>query len=335
VQGHVYAMAGQRLAEPLEQEWRDWEKSDPDISNQFLPSAMKEVTWQNVRYGVPLDVYTLVLLYNRDHFDQAGLPYPEGDYDLFALIQAAQTLTNPQQERYGLGLTTDPWYVYAWVIEAGGDVLTGSPEAGYTLTLDSQTNIDTLQFLTGLVDSGYAPRPSSRPRDYEEARAMFLDGKISMYFGESQDIHLIQSTRPDFPLGVAQLPLTPARDSATSVLGSSGLFIPRGGRHKEAAFEFIKWATNDKYVIPMGRRTGHFPAKTWLQTSPEFTENLTLLPFFKQLDAAQPYRLGLFPAAEDAFADAVKAAFYKLATPAEALRQAQEIGQTSMQEADQ
>lgn len=335
IQGHVYAMAGQRLAEPLEREWRAWEEQTPDITSQFLPSAMNEVTWQNVRYGVPLDVYTLVLLYNREHFNEAGLPYPEGTYDLFALTQAAQVLTDSQKGRYGLGLTTDPWYVYAWVTGAGGDVLTGNPNVGYNLTLNTETNIDALRFLTGLVENGYAPRPSSRPRDYEEARAMFLDGKISMYFGESQDIHLIQSSNPDFPLGVAQLPLTPARDSAASVLGSSGLFIPRGARHKEVAFEFIKWATNDKYVIPMGQRTGHLPAKTWLQTSPEFTENLTLLPLFKQLDAAQPYRLGLFPEAEDAFTDAVKAVFYKLATPAEALKQAQELGQTSMQEANQ
>ncbi len=332
VQGHVYAMAGQRLAEPLEREWSEWEESDPEISNQFLPSAINEVTWQTRRYGVPLDIYTLVLLYNREHFDEAGLPYPGGNYDFFALKNAAETLTDPDKGRYGLGLTTDPWHVYAWVTGAGGDVVAGDPESGYNLTLNSQTNIDALGFLTSLVKNGYAPLPSSRPRDYEETRTQFLEGQISMYFGEPQDIHLIQSTNPDFPLGVAQLPLTPALDSAASVLGSSGLFIPRGARHKEVAFELIKWATSDKYVVPMGRRLGRFPAKAWLQTSPEFTENLTLIPFFEQLNAAQPYRLGLFPEAEEAFTNAVKSSFYDLASPFDALQDAQNVGQASMQE---
>jgi len=332
VQGHVYAMAGQQLAEPLGEEWAAWQEQDPDIAAQFLPSALREVTWQGERYGVPLDIYTLILLYNRDHFDQANLPYPDGDYDFFALREAAIRLTQPEEERFGLGLTTDPWYVYAWFTGAGGDVLTGSPETGYTLTLDSKTNIDALRFLTSLIDDGIAPLPSSRPRDYEEARARFLDGQISMYFGEPQDIHLIQSQNPNFPLGVAQLPKTPARDSAASVLGSSGLFIPQGARHKEVAFEFIKWATSDKYVLPMGRRTGRFPAKVWLKSSPEFTGNLALMPFFNQLDAAHPYRLGLFPEAEEAFADAVKATFYNLATPAEALQAAQTTGQSTMVE---
>jgi ABC-type glycerol-3-phosphate transport system substrate-binding protein len=330
VQGHVYAMAGQGLAEPLDQYWTEWEVADPQISEQFLSTALDEVTWQGVRYGVPIDIYTLVLLFNREHFDQADLAYPGGDYDLFYLKDAAATLSDPQSNRFGLGLSTDPWYVYAWVTGAGGDVLAGDPDIGYTLTLNSKTNIDALSFLTSLVDDGYAPRPTSRPRDYEDAREQFLEGQISMYFGEPQDIHLIQSTNPDFPLGVAQLPRTPAQDSAASVLGSSGLFIPRGARHKDVAFEFMRWASSDRYVLPMGRRLGRFPAKNWLQTSTEFTENLALIPFFIQLEAAQPYRLGLFPEAEEAFSDAIKASFYDIADPTAALNEAQSIGQNSM-----
>ena len=80
---------------------------------------------------------------------------------------------------------------------------------------------------------------------------------------------------------------------------------------QSSAFIYLLWLSDDdKYVRPMGSRVGRFPAKTWLQTSPEYTENLSLIPFFKQLDDAQPYRLGLFPEAEEAFNNAVKAVFY-------------------------
>ncbi|MCB0192714.1 MAG: sugar ABC transporter substrate-binding protein [Anaerolineae bacterium] len=326
VQGHVYAVAGRGLAEPLDEQWQAWSETDPAAAGQFIDSALAEVTWKDKRYGVPLDIYTLVLIYNREHFSEANLPYPEGDYDLFYLRRAAEILTEPERDRYGMGFTTDPWYVYAWVTGAGGDVLVGSPEEGFTLTLDQQTNADALRFLSDMIEAGYGPRPTTRPRDYEDRRQMFLDGQISMYFGESQDIHLIQSTQPDFPLGVAQLPTTPARDSAASVLGSSGLFIPKGAQHKAVAFEFIKWATSDRYAVPMARRLGRYPAKNWLQTSPEFTENLSLIPFFNQLNDARPYRLDLFPLAEEAFGDAIKATFYDIATPAEALQAAQTIG---------
>jgi ABC-type glycerol-3-phosphate transport system substrate-binding protein len=322
-------MAGQRLAEPLDQQWAEWEKENPQATSQFLPAAMEEVTWQDQRYGVPLDIYTLVLLYNRQHFQEANLTYPNGDYDLFYLRQAAEILTQPEQNRYGLGFTTDPWYVYAWVTGAGGDVLKGTPETGFDLTLDLKTNADALSFLTDIIEAGYGLRPTTRPRDYEETRERFLKGEISMYFGESQDIHLIQSTDPQFPLGVAQLPKTPARDSAASVLGSSGLFIPRGAQHQQVAFEFIKFAASDRYSVPMAKRLGRYAPKTSLLTSPEFTENLTLLPFFNQLKAARPYRLDLFPEAEEAFGDAIKASFYNITDPLQALQQAQAIGNTS------
>jgi len=332
MQGHVYTAAGLGLAEPLERRWAAWEEDAPEITNQFLPAAMNEVTWRGIRYGVPIDVYTVVLLYNRQHFDEANLPYPQGDYNLLHLSEAAARLTKPEQDRYGIGLTTDPWYVYAWLSAAGGDVVINDPEKGYIPALNSETNIDVLTYMNDLVKAGYAPRPTSRPRDYEEVRQGFLDGRISMYFGEPHDIHLIQSTNPDFPLGVAELPITPAGESAASVLGSSGFFIPRGSIHQEVAFEFIKWASSDRYVQPMARRVGHYPARTWLTTSPEYTENLTLVPFFEQLEAARPYRLDLFPRAEEAFWDAVKASFYDQATPRAALEEAQQRSQVAAAE---
>ena len=321
VLGHVYAMAGQGLAEPLNHYWDEW---GPKAKAEFLPAALDEVTWQGTMYGVPLDVYTLVWLYNRDHFDQAHLPYPTGDYNFVDLQKAIVALTSPKDGRYGIGFTTDPRYVYTWLANAGGEVLSGSPETGFNLTLNSESNVDALRYLTGMAKSGYGPLPTTRPRDYEDTRQLFLDGKVSMYMGGPWDIHLIQSTYPDFPLGVAQLPKTPAAESAASVLGSTGFFIPRGARHQDLAFEFMKWATSDRYAIAMGRRLGRYPAKSWLQSSPYFTENLLLLPFFNQLNAARPYHLDLFPNAEMAYATAIKASFYG-ANPAEALNEAQNV----------
>lgn len=320
-QGHVYAMAGQGLAEPLNRQWAEWGE---DVDEQFLPAAMQEVIWKQTRYGIPLDIYTLVLLYNRDHFDEAGVPYLTSDYTPTTLQNAIITLTNPEQNRYGTGFTADPRYVYTWLAGAGGDVLAGSSEDGYTFTLDARSNIDALRFLTSMAGEGYGPLPTTRPRDYEDTRQLFLDGKVSIIMGGPWDIHLIQSSYPDFPLGVAQLPQTPAADSAASVLGSTGLFIPRGARHQDVAFEFMKWVSSDRYAIPMARRLGRYPAKSWLQTTPYFSENLLLNPFFNQLNSARPYRLDLFPEAQIILSNAIKASFYGK-DPAQALIEAQQL----------
>jgi N,N'-diacetylchitobiose transport system substrate-binding protein len=197
--------------------------------------------------------------------------------------------------------------------------------------LDDPNNVEALRFLTSMARNGYGPLPTSRPRDYEDPRKLFLDGKISMFFGTPWDIHYIQSQSPDFPLGVAELPETPAGAGAASALGSTALFVPRGARHRQIAFEFMKWATSDRYALPMARRLGHYPARAWLQTTPHFAGNPLLKPFLVQLDAARPYRLDAFPEVERAFADAIKGAFYG-ADPADALRLVQDQADQYLQQ---
>ena len=318
VQGHAFAMAAQGYAEPLDDLWTEW-----GAEAEFMSQAMDEVIWDGVKYGVPLDIYTLVLIYNKAHFEEANLPYPDAGYTWRQFAEDVATLTRDDQSRYGLGFTVEPWYVFAWLAEAGGDVMRGDPFIGYRFTLDDPNNVEALRFLTSMARNGYGPLPTSRPRDYEDPRELFLDDQISMFFGTPWDIHYIQSQSPDFPLGVTELPETPAGAGAASALGSTALFVPRGARHRQIAFEFMKWATSDRYALPMARRLGHYPARAWLQTTPHFAGNPLLKPFLIQLDAARPYRLDAFPEVERAFADAIKAAFYG-ADPADALRMAQE-----------
>jgi ABC-type glycerol-3-phosphate transport system substrate-binding protein len=326
VQGHALAMAAQGYAEPLNDLWAEW-----GAEAEFMSQAMDEVVWDGVKYGVPLDIYTLVLIYNKAHFEEADLPYPDAGYTWRQLADDAATLTRADGSRYGLGFTVEPWYVFAWLAEAGGDVMTGDSFIGYRFTLDNTNNVEALRFLTSMARDGYGPLPTSRPRDYEDPRKLFLDDKISMFFGTPWDIHYIQSLSPDFPLGVTELPETPAGAGAASALGSTALFVPRGARHRQIAFEFMKWATSDRYALPMARRLGHYPARAWLQTTPHFAGNPLLKPFLFQLDAARPYRLDAFPEVERAFADAIKGAFYG-ADPADALRMAQEHADQYMQQ---
>ncbi len=326
VQGHASAMAAQGLAEPLDDLWAEW-----GAVAEFMPQAIDEVTWDGVKYGVPIDIYTLVLIYNKAHFEDANLPYPDAGYTWLQFGADAATLTHADGSRYGLGFTVEPWYVFAWLAEAGGDVVKGDAFIGYTLTLDDPNNVEALRFLTSMARNGYGPLPTSRPRDYEDARKLFLNGQIAMFFGTPWDIHHIQSESPDFPLGVTELPETPAGAGAASVLGSTALFVPRGARHRQIAFEFTKWAASDRYALPMARRLGRYPARAWLQTTPHFAGNPLLKPFLFQLDAARPYRLDAFPEAERAFADALKAAFYG-ADPADVLRMAQDQADQSLRQ---
>ncbi len=318
VQGHVFAMAARGFAEPLDDLWAEW-----GAESNFLPQAVDEVTWDRVKYGIPLDVYTLVLIYNKAAFQDAGLSYPDVDYTWRQFADDAAALTTPDKSRYGVGFTVEPWYVFAWLAEAGGDLMVGDPFIGYRFTLDDPNNIEALRYLTSMAHDGLGPLPTSRPRDYEDPRKLFLEGKVAMFFGAPWDIHYIQTHSPDLPVGVIQLPKTPAGTGAASALGSTGLFVPRGSRHRQVAFEFMKWATSDRYALSMARRLGRYSASAWLKTAPHFAGDPLLKPFLLQLDSARPYHLDAFPEVERVFSEAIKSAFYG-ADAAAALHTAQQ-----------
>jgi len=327
VQAHVAAMAAQGLAEPLDNLWDEWGAQD-----DFLPQAMEQVTWDRVKYGVPLDIYTLVLIYNEAHFDEAGLAYPDASYTWKQFAADAAALTRPDGTRYGVGFTTDPWHVFAWLAEAGGNLVSGDSFIGYRFTLDAPANVEGLRFLTTMARNGYGPLPTTRPRDYEDPRKLFLAGKVAMFFGTPYDIHYIVTHAPDFPIGVTELPKTPAGAAAASALGSTGLFVPRGSRNRQVAFEFMKWVTSDRYGLAMARRLGRYPARKWLLSTPHFAGDPLLKPFLVQLESARPYLLDAFPEVERAYADAIKASFYG-AEAADALRLAQELANQYAREA--
>jgi ABC-type glycerol-3-phosphate transport system substrate-binding protein len=346
-QGHVSAVAAQGFAEPIDDLWQEW-----GAEREFLPIGMEEVTWQGKRYGVPIEVYCLALIYNKDLFDLAGRPYPDEQYEVYRFQEDLAALSAEDGSRYGLGLSTDPWYASGWLAANNGEVLVQNPE-GYTVTLNNPRNIAALQFIADLTNSKhYGPLPTSRLRDYEDARKLFVEGRVAMFFGVPWDIAYIRGNAPDIRLGVAPLPAPDNTSPHVSVRGSSGFFIPRGASNKLVAFEFMKWATSDYYAKQLNRRLGRYPAKAWLYDEAPGLGGDSLTPatpvggsaladvrlqpsgaieqpFFTQLQTAQPYRLDAFPDIERAFVNAVKIVFYG-ADAREALDRAQLEAEASL-----
>jgi ABC-type glycerol-3-phosphate transport system substrate-binding protein len=323
-QGHVFAMAVQGFAQPLDDLWEMW-----GAAEGFLPAGLDEVTWEGRRYGVPVDIYCMLLLYNKDLFDAARRPYPDESYDAFRFQQDLAALTAANGSRYGLGLSVDPWYAFGWLAANGGEVLMQASDT-YTVTLDTSNNIAALQFIADMTyNRRYGPLPTSRPRDYEDARKRFLAEKVAIFFGTPGDITYIRKNAPQLRLGVAPIPAPDNTAPHISVLGSTGFFIPRGARNRLVAFEFAKWATSDYYALSMARRMGRYPARNWLYEVPGFGGDELLKTFLDQLKTARPYRLDAFPGAERAFVNAVKSVFYG-ADAAQALHRAQQEAEATL-----
>jgi ABC-type glycerol-3-phosphate transport system substrate-binding protein len=324
---HAFAMGAQGMAEPLDDLWQQWGAAD-----QFMPGALDDVIWQGVRYGVPLDINTLFMIYNKAAFAQAGLAAPGPGYTFAQLRRDLEKLTTADRSRYGIALTSSGWGMYGMVRSNGGELLQerdGKP----VVTLDDPKTVEIVKFFAELGKQRLGTLPPLQPRQSDHPVVLFSQRKVALFFSGPWDIvRLKQEAPPEVyaEIGTAILPVPAAGAPSASVQGGGSLFVPKGAPNRATAFEFMKWAVSDRYALRMAREMGRYPVRNALYADPYFKSEPLLLPFLDQLKTARPHKLEAFAGANSAWGDAVRGAFAPGADPAALLADAQRKAQQAI-----
>lgn len=300
--GHAFAFGAQGLAEPVDDLWRTW-----NAESEFMPGAMEDVIWKGRYYGVPLDINALFTIYNRRLFRQVRLPEPT-DYWTFDDLQVmAPRLTNPDGSQYATALTSSGWNMAGLIMANGGDLLT-ERDGRIMATLDDPRVAEILKLHRWLGierQVGTLPPPIVRQSDHPVA--LFGAGRIALFFTGPWDLARLRTEYPQImeDVGTAPLPRGTGETAGGSVQGGGSLFIPRGAQNREAAFEFMKWATSEPYAMRLALELGRYPVKTRYYDNPELQQDPLLEPFYEQLKRARPYKLEAYLEANTAWSDAV------------------------------
>ncbi|MEW6224087.1 MAG: sugar ABC transporter substrate-binding protein [Chloroflexota bacterium] len=183
---------------------------------QLDDNAVRDFTTPDgVVFGLPRDLNVIVLFYNKDMFDAAGVAYPDDTWTWDKLVEVGKQLT---QDPDGDG-TVDQWGIYtettdmenAWssfVWQAGGDILT---EDGTTSALDRPESAAGIQFLQDLI---WKEKVVPDPAIFAETGDAFEQGVAAMEINGSWLVPTHQAA--GINLGIAPLPAGPA-GKATSV----------------------------------------------------------------------------------------------------------------------
>jgi ABC-type glycerol-3-phosphate transport system substrate-binding protein len=321
---HAFVMGAQGMAAPLDDLWQQW-----GAAGQFMPGAMDDVTWQGVRYGVPLDINALFMIYNKAAFAQAGLTAPGHEYTFKQLRHDLEELTTPDHSRYGMALSASGWDIYGLVRSNGGE-LSDERSGRLVPTLDDPRVVETLQLLAGVGRDQLGTLPPLQPRQSDHPVVLFSQRKVALFFSGPWDItRLRQEARPEVfaEVGTALLPVARPGAPNASVQGGGGLFVPKGAAHREAAFEFMKWAVSDRYALRLAKEMGRYPVRTALYDDPYFKSEPLLAPFLEQLKNARPYRLEAYADIHRIWEDAIRASFAPGADAAAILHDAQQRAQ--------
>jgi len=250
-----------------------------DELSDLIPFARQVVTVNEKVWGLPQSVDCLCLLYNKAHFQEAGVTPPE-DYDSFRA--AAGKLTDAGTGRYGFFLNPDAWWFEPFLFAFGGRYF--SPNGTFDLTSDQ--TVKALQFLLDLKETEKAVPPVSlRSNAYDLMMQSFQNGQVSMILNGPWSIRpaLAGSAFKDRSenLGVAQLPKGP--QGRFSPVGVQSLIIPKGCRNSAAALRFMKFLCSEGVESALSKTNFGIPARKSLFSDPELKNDPFLRPFIEQM----------------------------------------------------
>jgi len=289
VQGHAFSAASQGLAQPLDDLW----ESERLAVDEFFPGAVEDITWNGRKYGVPLDTNAMVLMYNVDHFRQAGLPPPRSSMSMEEFASTAAALTTPDGSRRGLAIPTSGWWTYGWIRAYGGEVVEVAPDGRASVTLDAPPVVGALTFLAGLINAKHAIPPQGSDSHSQDAFALFASGVASMHTSGSWDLAAIEKNGVPINYGTTLMPTVVGGGTA---MGGSSTWVPLGSKNRALAFEFMTHLASDRYALRFTKEEGRLPVRLRVFDDPYF-EDPHLQVFLEQLKTAHPQLLSAFPGA--------------------------------------
>jgi multiple sugar transport system substrate-binding protein len=240
--------------------------------NDFYPGERKAVTVGDKIVGVPALQDDLALVYNKQLFQDAGIPEPTADWTWDDFRDAARRLTDAGQHRYGWAYVADGtedtvWRFVAMLWQANGDLLSAD---GKHAAFNSPAGVKAGELLRQMAVDDKSVYLDQGDQKYIQ---LFNSGRIGMMWTGPWDLSLINK---DVKYGVQILP---ADVTHASISGPDmWTVLDRGANHVKSSFEFLKWFTSPKVHMQYALATGVLPIRQSETKLPEYRQYLKRYP---------------------------------------------------------
>ena len=219
-------------------------------------------------YAVPWFTEARAVYYRKDLLEKAGIDPATAfaDWDSFrATLQAIkdkvpgiEPFGTPGKKAFDL-----VHHVMPFVWDAGGAELS---EDNKQSTINSDQAKQGVTFVADLIQDGLYSS-SELERDGTQVENQFKGGKLAVWMGgpwvlgsveRTDDKNWVPDARKN--IGVAPMPKGPTGEAFTFV-GGSNLMMFKGSKNKDAAWELIKFLSQDQVQTDYAAIQGMFPAR--------------------------------------------------------------------------
>lgn len=205
-----------------------------DTRDDFIDVFAQNGELNGKQYGFPILSSARAFFYNKDLFQQAGITEPPATWDDF--VTDAKKITALGNGNIGYALPMGPEEAQAefsiWMWNNGGDW-----QSGGDWTIDSDKNVQTLQFLNDLANKEKVTQvdPGKTNRT-DGAFKLFQSGKVGMVMGFSPFAATLDK-EGKVNYGVAQMP-TNVGTSVTLAVEDYLMAFKKNG-NQQAVKEFL------------------------------------------------------------------------------------------------
>ena len=266
----------------------------------YFTGSWNTTIWNGQQFAVPGEANTLALYYNADMFREKGLDPDKPPRTWAELKAAAEKLTDPAKNVYGIGFSaiqseegTFQWLPFLW--EAGADLP----------TLNSDGGKAALQLWVDLV-KGSNMSPGILGWTQQDVLAQFQNRKAAMMINGPWQIPTLKKDNPDLKWQVVTLP---KGQQGASILGGENMAIVKGSKNSDAAWDLISWTQTPDNLKAYLTQAGKLPSRQDLAEDPAWTGDPVLKVFIEQLKVAKPRAYGpKYPEISNAIQEMIQAA---------------------------
>lgn len=226
-------------------------------------------------YGVPKDKDLVVLVYNKELFDQAGVSYPDDEWTWDDMADASEQIYD-KTGKYGyMAYAHDQIGYWNFVYQNGGEILNeDGTEAEYT----EPATADAIKYYIDLQKNDWCPTQDQFANT--SATEQFFSGQGAMFYAGSWDLTNFCTTYKDMngKWDVAVLPKCPNQENGDgkAVISNSVSYATAAkGKNKDLAMDFLKFLGSEEGQKIEGESGVAIPAYNGLEDcwAKTFAEN--------------------------------------------------------------
>ncbi|MFJ4922528.1 extracellular solute-binding protein [Streptomyces sp. NPDC088725] len=232
-------------------------------SKDWLPGLADPGSIDGAQFGIPWYAANVVVIYNKDLFEQAGIKTPPKTRDEWI----DDTTELNQNGNQGIYLSGQDWYTLCGFIwDEGGELATESG-GQWRGAIDTPAAIKGMEFYKELQALGKAPKDADHTQP--DQAEVFAKGKIAQIISTPGAAAKIEELNPALKgkLGFFPVPGKTADKPGRVLTGGSDLVVPKNSAHRFEAVQVVSELADEKWQVELAKAMSFVPNKSKLSAA--------------------------------------------------------------------